>query len=517
MKIVSVEQMQAIERSVDAGGLSYEQMMNNAGRGVASWVCHNLNLQRGVIGLIGSGNNGGDTLIALKDLAQRGFRTTAFIVKQRGEDPLIQDYLLHGGSLIDLSENQNMAFLEASLEAGTNILEGVLGTGLKLPLRGTLFDVMGNIYQRVKKRPDTVVIAVDCPSGIDCDSGEVSDVTLPAQHTLCMAAIKQGLLIHPGRSYVGNLHLVKIGISEIESHLSDSLPEMINKNLVVKHLPSRPDSGHKGTFGTCMVIAGTKAFTGAAFLVGKAAYRSGCGLVNIATLPDVQSALAGNLIEAVWTVLPEKDGAYAIESLAILKEKLTAVDSLVIGPGWGLQDDTREFLEALLGIIPKSIPTLFDADGLKLLKNIERWWERLPKNSILTPHPGEMAVLTGLDVQEIQSNRWRIAQDYADQWKVHLILKGAVTVISGPSGELLINPVSDSVLATAGSGDVLSGIIGGLLAQGASSIDACTVGTWVHSQAGVAARRQLGSDVVVTALDISDAISEVFKAYYSGE
>ena len=512
MKIVTVSQMQAIEKAADQAGISYQQMMENAGQGVAAWVIENYPAIGSVIGLIGSGNNGGDTLIAITALAKIGIRTLAFTLKKREEDGLIKRYLSVGGSLIDISEGENLDIYQAALIPGTLVLDGILGTGLKLPLRGALKDVMGNVFQLTEKHIGVLLVAVDCPSGVDCDTGESSDVTLTAHHTLTMAAIKQGLLFYPARGKAGQIHRIDIGICEISKYTTAQLPEMIEKDLVKKALPSRPAIAHKGTFGTCLTIAGTQSYTGAAYLAGKAAYRAGCGLVHMAVHKSVHASLAGEFVEAVWTLLADKNGHYEINSLSVLKDTLQKVDSMIIGPGWGLHDDNAVFLQDLLQEVPKDLPTIFDADGLKLLSHLPLWWQLIPKKSILTPHPGEMGILTGMGTGEIQANRWDTARTYAEKWKVTLILKGAETVIADQDGNLWINPVSEPTLATAGSGDVLSGLIGGFLAQGMSPQNAAVTATWIHAQAGILAKCRVGNDRSVTALDILDRLPEALTA-----
>ena len=518
MKIVSVEQMQAIEKSADESGFAYQKMMECAGHGVATWVLKNINPQSGVIGLVGSGNNGGDTLIALTILAKAGIRTLAFIVKARSErEPMLEAYNKMGGDLIDISQGENLQAFKAAIMPGTVILDGILGTGIRLPVRGALQKVMAKICIMLKNRPDARKIAVDCPSGVDCNTGEVSDVTFPADHTLCMAAIKRGLLMQPARSFAGELHLIDIGLKELSQYISDKLPEMIDHNYVHSHLPVRSNAGHKGTFGTCLIVAGSTPYTGAALLAGKAAYRTGCGLVNIATVRQVHQSLSGQLIEAVWTILHDINGGYHPDAAKILMAHLNNADALVLGPGWGLSNENEEFLKNLLKLIPETLPTVFDADGLKLLSHVDHWWDHLPKNSILTPHPGEMAILANLNINEIQSNRWKIAQDYAKKWGVNLILKGAVSVVATTGLNIYINPVSDAALATAGSGDVLSGVIGGLLAQGTPAAQAAILGTWLHSQAGIIARKTAGNDRSVTAMDILCEIGKAFiKAKEAG-
>jgi NAD(P)H-hydrate epimerase len=517
MKIVSIEQMQAIERAADASGLSYETMMKNAGRGIANWISQHVSLRKGVIGLVGSGNNGGDTIIALTWLAKWGVRTIAFLAKRRKGDPLLDVYLAHGGAVVDLSENNHLDVLEAALIPEVVVLDGILGTGFRLPLRGSLLDVMAIIHKKLKNRLGLLVIAVDCPSGVDCDTGEVSDVTLAADHTLTMAAMKKGLLAHPARSFAGEFNYIDIGIEDPSTYLNDHLPVMIDESVISSMLTARPDSGHKGTFGTCLVIAGSAPYTGAAYLAGKAAYRAGCGLVHMGALPEVHSSLSGRLIEAVWTVLPKNAGGFDQKGIIDLEKVLPNVNAIVIGPGWGLSNQNITFLDALLKSLPKTKPLIIDADALKLLVELDQWWDLLPDQTVLTPHPGEMSVLTGMDIRGIQANRWSTAMDYAHRWQVNLVLKGAMTVIASPGVELYVNPVSDTALATAGSGDVLTGFIGGLIAQGISAIQASILGVWIHASAGKLAKTYLGTNFSVTALDILDNLPRaIVKAKEAG-
>jgi NAD(P)H-hydrate epimerase len=212
----------------------------------------------------------------------------------------------------------------------------------------------------------------------------------------------------------------------------------------------------------------------------------------------------------VWTVLPEDDGGYGLQGIENLLKAISKADSMVIGPGWGLADSNIRFLTALLESIPSDLPTVFDADGLKLLKQIPDWWHKLPEQSVLTPHPGEMSTLTDLEINEIQSNRWEITRKYAEKWRVCLVLKGAETVVADHEGSLWVNPISEPALATAGSGDVLSGLIGGLLAQGTLQNKAAVASVWLHGQAGILAKAELGTDRCVTAVDILNSIPEAF-------
>lgn len=511
MKIVSVQQMKAIEQSANKAGMSYESMMAQAGGGVADWVLANMNASKGVAGLVGSGNNGGDTLIALTRIAEKGFRTQAFLVRPREGDSLLSAYESMGGEVIDLTVISNIAHLAAFLAPGAILLDGMLGTGFQLPVRDALENIMAQIQEIVRQQPEVQVVAVDCPSGIDCDSGEAADQTLSAQFTLTMAAVKQGLLREPASNFTGQIQLVDIGIGPIEYYLKENGPVLLDSVTIAEFLPNRPETGHKGTFGTCLAVAGTKQYTGAAYLTGKAAYRSGCGLVNVATVPPVRDTLAGRLIEAVWTILPQNGDGYDKSGAGLLQEALKNADSLVVGPGWGLHPTNSEFLNTLLPLVPNDLPVVFDADGLKLLGRIEGWWQKIPAQTVLTPHPGEMAQITGLSNTEIQSNRWEIAQQFARKWGVTLILKGALTVVATADGRLNINPIQDSALGTAGSGDVLTGIIGGLLAQGMGADKAALLGVWLHGMAGHEAHHRLGGPESVTALDILGEIPTAIR------
>lgn len=506
MKIVSVAEMVQLEKDANNCGISYDVMMNHAGMGVAAWLKSNQGLDQGVAGLIGSGNNGGDTIIALTSLARHNIRTYGLLVKERPDDPLLVEYRQAGGTIVDISGGENFSQLQAVLSQKVIVLDGMLGTGFRLPLRGPLADLMARIHIMVGNLPETRIIAVDCPSGVDCDTGEVSEETLQAKTTLTMAAVKQGLLKYPARGFCGDIHLIEIGIPMGELTKRLTLPELIDGEMINSFLPKRSEMGHKGTFGTCMVVAGTEPYTGAAYLAGKAAYRAGCGLVNAATLRSVRDALAGNLIEAIWTVLPEKNGGYDPAGVEKLQPLFNKTNSLVLGPGWGLSDSNAAFLMALLQSLPEKLPTIIDADALKLLSAIDSWWKLIPKETVLTPHPGEMSVLSGIPIANIEENRWELTKTFAQKWGVSLVLKGAMTVIGLPNGQAYVNPVGESALATAGSGDVLSGLIGGLMAQGVPSDKAAILGVWCHAKAGQSAHAAIGSAAGVTALDILEQV-----------
>jgi NAD(P)H-hydrate epimerase len=274
-------------------------------------------------------------------------------------------------------------------------------------------------------------------------------------------------------------------------------------------LPPRPLDAHKGTFGTVLVVAGSVNFTGAALLAGKAAYRSGTGWVTMAVPEPLHAALAGHFPEAPWLLLPHEHGFISASSAEVVLSNLGKPTAILLGPGFGLEPTTCQFLANLL--TPTLPPLVIDADGLKLLAKLEDWPSRLPAQAVLTPHPGEMAVLTGLSLERIQGDRIGVAEQFAHLWEHVVVLKGAFTVIASPVGKTAVIPVATPALARAGTGDVLAGLIVGLRAQGVEAFEAAAAGAWIHAQAGLRAAEKLGSTACVLAGDVLEAVPEVMR------
>ncbi len=531
MKLVSVAEIKNVEQHAHALGMSYEQMMENAGRGAAGVVLSRFNdTARNALGLVGSGNNGGDTLLALINLAQAGWQARAYLVGSRNrKDPLAQRLLDAGGEILHIQDDPLHDDLERWLSEASVLLDGILGTGIKLPLKPHIVEVLNIVRQRTAHLH---VVAMDCPSGVDCETGDAAPEAIPAELTICMQAPKRGLLMFPAFELVGELQAVVLGLPAEANDLDSIQSEVISADWVQKRLPKRPAQSHKGTFGTAMLVAGSINYTGAALLAGKSACRAGTGLVQLAIPGPLYNALAGQLPEAIWLILPHETGVIAESAADLVLENLERITALLVGPGLGLETATLQFMRRLLGLreskgsvgfintgavtdIAKKAelpPLVIDADGLKLLAKIPDWQKILPPNAILTPHPGEMSVLTGLSVDEIQSNRITTARHFADQWGHIIVLKGALTVIASPDGQFGIIPVATSALAHAGTGDVLAGLIAGLLAQGMPPFDAAAAGAWIHAQAGISAANQLGTTASVIASDVCESIPLVLRS-----
>jgi NAD(P)H-hydrate epimerase len=536
MKLVTVPEMLAIEKEADKNGLSYDEMMENAGRGLADAI---LELFEGIedleaFGLVGPGNNGGDTLVALEYLANNGWKTRAYLIKRKS-DEYVKRLEEAGGEIYYSEKDDKYDALATFIETSELLLDGVLGTGIKLPLKkevSKLLVAVNEILDVLDEPP--YIIAVDCPTGVDSDTGEAADECIPADLTVTMAAVKQGLLELPAYEYIGDLQVVDIGLPDDLPALEKVKTEVADEMLVWGLLPDRPLEAHKGTFGTALIAAGSANYTGVALLSGKAAYRVGTGLVTIGIPSMLHSTLAGQFPEATWSLLPHERGSISREAVKPLMENFERATALLLGPGFGMKDTTQDFLKDLLkreadpkkssgriGFIQEQEtdkeensatelpPMIIDADGLKLLTKIEDWYKLLPALTVLTPHPGEMAVLTGLSTDKIQNDRMGVATKYAKEWGHVVVLKGAFTIVAAPDGNATVIPVASPALAHAGTGDVLAGLIVGLRAQGLDAYDAAVTGAWIHAQAGLFAADALGSTASVLAGDVLEAVPDV--------
>lgn len=538
MKLVTVVEMRKIEQEADAGGLTYSRMMENAGRALADEV---MGLACGVgaeavrvLGLVGPGNNGGDTLVALACLAEKGWKARACLAKRTADrDGLVRRLLDAGGEVCRAERGPAFQQLQSFLGAADVVLDGLLGTGVKLPLKedvGWILAAARDFIAGLDRPPQW--IAVDCPSGVDCDTGEAAWQAIPADATITMAAVKQGLLKLPAFDLAGEIRVVGIGPLDDLGSWQAIRNEVAQASLVRALLPLRPNDAHKGTFGTAAIVAGSLNYTGAALLAGKAAARVGAGLVTLAVPAPLHAALAGHFPEATWVLLPHEMGVIAGGAAEVLAKNLERATVLLIGPGLGLEDTTKEFVAGLLrgaaakpasgrmgfvrdgsgnaAVKPASLPPLVvDADGLKLLAKFDGWAKLLPAPAILTPHPGEMSILCGLATEAIQADRLATATRFAVEWGHVVVLKGAFTVVAAPDGRTMTIPVATPALAHAGAGDVLAGLIAGLRAQGMDAYDAAVAGAWIHAQAGLSAADALGSTASVLAGDLLDEIRNI--------
>jgi hydroxyethylthiazole kinase-like uncharacterized protein yjeF len=397
-----------------------------------------------------------------------------------------------------------------------------LGTGFKLPLNFEIIEILAVVRDLLFTLSEPpVIVAVDCPSGIDCDHGDAAPKVIPASLTVTMAAVKMGLMKFPASSLTGKIIVADIGLTDDMISWTSIKRIVADQEWIRARLPHRPDDAHKGTFGIALIIAGSTNYTGAALLSGKAAYLSGAGLVTLAVPSIVHGALAGHIPEATWILLPHQVGVIAESGSHVLLTNCDRATAMLIGPGLGLKNTTKQFLYRIfyevndrhrdVSLITDLPPLVIDADGLTLISTMTEWHHHIQPNTVLTPHPGEMSVLTGLSTTEIQANRLEIAERYAQEWGQVLVLKGANSIVASPDGRTAIIPVASAALARAGTGDVLAGLIVGLRAQGIEAYEAAVMGAYIHAQAGLQAAESTGNKATVLASDVLSGVIRVMK------
>lgn len=555
LKIVSVAEMRRLEEQSDADGLSYAEMMESAGEAVADAIADEFPFaeETRVLVLVGPGNNGGDGLVCARYLNEMGYGVRVYLWKRR-TDPE-HDYEDHFARLVALGvesrrweDDEDLELLDQWLSDAAVVVDALLGTGANRSIEGELADILDRIARVRQERHDIedpfTVVAVDTPSGLNCDTGEVDPHTVPAEITVTFAFAKQGQFRFPGADVLGQLIVADIGI---DPHLADDIQIFALDPHYVSHLlPERKRDSHKGTYGKAMAIVGSVNYTGAAYLTCASMGRVGAGLVTGAVPNPVWGPVATALSEPTWILLPHELGVISESAVNLVNQKLGGYDALLLGPGLGQEETTRAFVRLLLAretragrsVLPGSFkrmeegasegrreegegegetvstpfgpvrrssrvpvteeistlpPMVIDADGLNNLAKLENWPELLPEKVVLTPHPAEMARLCGLEsAAEVTARRWELAREKAAEWNAVVLLKGPYTVIAHPDGRLAISPIATAALATAGTGDVLAGAITGFLAQGLDPFDAACLASWIGGRAGELCEEEIG-------------------------
>ncbi len=531
IKVISVETTRKIEAAADAAGLSYDTMMQNAGRAVAFRAIERLKGKPDarVTVLIGAGNNGGDGLVAGRIIAEETSALVRFyLLKPRPDDDKnFTDVQAANLSVALAQDDRDGRVLRNMVASADVVVDALFGIGINLPLRSDAAKVLRGVNQalndaQLPENPQGIlinpcdpksrlriakpyVVAVDCPSGLDCDTGALDPNTIQADETVTFIAVKQGLLEFPGASAVGDLLVATIGITDDLPELQDSVHSLADSELATKLLPDRPLNANKGTFGKALVIGGSLNYVGAAGLTAMAAYRSGIGLVTVAAPRSIVSTLSGNFLEPTWIPLSEEDGLVSKTAISELPSELESYNVVLIGPGWGNSKNTHELL---LKLLDKKLPhVVIDADGLNLLSEIDNWWTHLLPDTVITPHPGEMGRLAKCSTDEVQANRWKIAAKKSTEWNLVLVLKGAHTLIAAPDGRITALPFKSDALSTAGTGDVLAGLITGFVGQGVKPYEAAVLAGYVHGLAGNLASEQQGNTRSVIAEDVLNALA----------
>ena len=477
MNVVSAAQIKALDRAAVGAGIPAGDLMEKAGRGVANALI-NRAPGKNVVVIAGKGGNGGDALVAARILCEAGFHVRAFTLSSfadltettREKAHLVNERF--PGALRVL--NGSLDELNESLATADCAIDGLLGIGVDRPLSGRYLDTV-----RALNKADLFRIAVDLPSGLPSDSGTIIGEAINADLTVCMAAYKPAHLLYPARNHCGRIDVAPVGYPEQLWDAVTPIARVMEREWIAEHLPARRPDGHKGTFGRVLIVAGSLGMSGAAILCAGGALRAGAGLVTVACPRSIQAVISTSLPEVLTIGLPDRKGHLTEESLFPLRGALAGADVVALGPGLGRADETGAFVRALLTEV--KLPLVIDADGLFALN--PGAMEEIAERAILTPHPGEMSRLIDRTAEEIDTERIDIARSFAAEHGVVLLLKGRPTAIGTPSGEVFLNQTGNTGLATGGSGDVLTGIIAGLLAGGASLADAAILGAYLHGYA----------------------------------
>ncbi|MFC1950516.1 NAD(P)H-hydrate dehydratase [Chloroflexota bacterium] len=518
MKVLTITQMHQIEDECAKIGLSPNVLMENAGKVIAEEVRKILGAikKQHILILTGPGNNGGDGLVAARYLHDWGAKVSLYLFSQRlPDDPNFKLAQERGMTCIDATQGENLGRLDELLASANVVIDALFGTGKNRPLRGLFLRVLERVSQAKNKQLNLRIIALDLPSGLDADSGTVDPACLYVDNTITLGFPKLGLFNLPEAERVGKINIADIGIPVyLAEQVTD---ELIDSELSTLLLPKRPLQANKGNFGKVLIVAGSINYTGAAYLACSGALRVGAGLVTLATAISLQPILASKLIEVTYCPLSESHpGIISPKVSKLIHQELDHYDALLLGCGLGQSQSAAEFIKStLFGLKPASSSLVLDADALNTLAKIPNWWQQLTNDAILTPHPGEMARLVGVSVDEIQSDRIGIAKRMAVNWHKTIVLKGAYTVIAAPNGQSRISPVANPGLASAGTGDVLSGVIAGLVVQGLSLFDAAACGVFLHGEAGEMVRTRLGNTGMI-ASDLLPVLPLVIKQLKEG-
>ena len=475
MKIIDRQTMKNAEELAYKSGISYLRLMENAGTATARFIRETLPVnQKSVVVVCGQGNNGGDGFVAARKLFENSAKVSVILAggipytkdakamfERLGDEITVIDYL-------DFEDTCNRLILNCDI-----LVDAVFGTGFsRAPdnITKRLFETMNE--------SNATTFSVDIPSGIVCDTGEIKTTCVKADYTITFQALKPCHVLPPSNEFCGKTAAVQIGISE---RIMEDLPFIAN-TVSKPVFAKRRKNDHKGSFGTGLSICGSYGMPGASVIAAKSALRTGIGLLKMACVKENYEISATNVPEAVLIPCQGNGGKYAFGEINLLKEHLEKTTAILIGCGIGLSRDNREIIKELISV--STVPMIIDADGINSIAPCIDIIKQAKAPIILTPHIKEMSRLTSKSVEEIEATRFDTAREFANRYQVYLVLKGANTIIATPKGDLFVNLLGNPGMAKAGSGDMLSGILLALLAQGYEVANAVKMAVWLHSRVG---------------------------------
>jgi len=505
--VFTATEMRALDaRAIETLGISGPRLMENAGRGAAALIAREWAPIRGkrVLVLCGKGNNGGDGFVVARHLKAKGAKVRVLLLGSRAEvkGDAARALAQWRGRVEEVRTEAEAAAVSTALDGTDLAVDALLGTGLAGPARGLVAHVIGRLNESAA-RARSVVVALDLPSGLGSDGGALPGPAVRAALTATFAGYKRCLLLYPAAEQAGRVEVVPIGIPEAEI-LRGITTFLLDESSVSGFFPKRRPDTHKGTYGHLLVVAGSIGKSGAAALAGRGALRSGVGLCTVATAVSQQPIVAGFSMELMTEALPET----AAQSISFrAKDRVLDLasqrDAVALGPGLSLDPESQALARALVAEIDR--PMVVDADALSALAGHLDLLDDAPGPRLLTPHPGEMARMLGTSVAEVQADRIETVREFCGRHRVFLVLKGARSVLGGPDGRVFISHTGNPGMATGGSGDVLTGMIGAFLARRFDPLAALQAGCVLHGLAGDLAAANRGEEGLI-ASDIVEAI-----------
>jgi NAD(P)H-hydrate epimerase len=512
MFLVSAREMREFDRlTIEKYGIPGSVLMERAGEGATEAVLQQFPhvRQAPVLIVAGKGNNGGDGFVIARLLKKQKVQCEVLLTAKKAEVKgdarhNLDAFLRLRGRVTEVTAANQLALVQDKLSRCGLVVDALLGTGLSAPVQGLMAALIDLI-----NTSGVPVVAVDIPSGLDADTGKPLGSTVQAELTVTFGYPKLGLLAEPGEAYVGRLVVADIGIAQEAVAAVCPRTSLLTGEEVGTLVRTRRNAAHKGDFGHLLVLAGARGKSGAALLCGGAALRMGTGLVSLAGPSSLNGVFSSVLIEAMTIPFPERpDGSLCLDE-GTIAQALSGKSAVAFGPGVGVSSDTIGLVRWLLAHNEK--PMVIDADGLNCIAADVSILDTARTPVVLTPHPGEMARLANRSNAEIQSRRLEVARSFAAEHHCYLVLKGAHTVIAAPDGRAWVNTTGNPGMASGGMGDVLTGVIGGLLAQGYPSEEACTLGVFLHGYVGDLAAQEKG-EAGILARDLIERLPQGLRA-----
>jgi hydroxyethylthiazole kinase-like uncharacterized protein yjeF len=511
VKVAKADEMRAIDAAAVERGLPSIVLMENAAIAVAravAGVASELGGTPQIVVVAGKGNNGGDGLAAARHLRNQGYDVTVALTcagEELAGDAAI-NFAAAKGYEVEITENCGAEALGEILAGADIVVDAVLGTGIRGEVRGAAREAIEAI-----NASGAAVVAVDIPSGIDADTGAVCGVAVRANVTVTFGLPKVGNVVYPGAGYCGELRIADISLPPERLRDASIRTNLITPELASACLPTRWADMHKGDAGRVLVVAGSRGYTGAAALAGMGALRAGAGLVYLAVPKSLNEVMEVKCTEAITLPMAETEaGSLSVEAAEQIVAFAENCDAVAVGPGMSRHPDTARLVREVVARVTK--PLVVDADGLTCLADIGAGQLAMREGpTIITPHPGELARLIGMRVEDIQADRLGAARKTAESFNAVAVLKGAGTIVAEPGGTCWINTTGSSGMASGGTGDVLTGIVAALLAGGAAAEEAAIAAVYYHGRAGELAAEQSGERALI-ASDLLSVLGKTFPA-----